>query len=294
MGAGGAAGRGKRLTGMCSPRFVTLALFFGLSSATAVKAGDIPQDESGFTEYVAAQMRKEVGDQSVAIKGPLALGLGEMQANLSRIYGFCKTNSDGCAQEVTNYVKAAVQAYQDRNAAPTRDAVRLVVRTTGYLRFLPAESTQLKPRSIVEGLVILPCLDSPRSIRMLTDKDNKTLGLSAEEVYALGATNLRATLKPLMEVAKVAGHGQIGQLVGDTFQPSRLALHDDWAPLAAAQNGKLIVVAPATDAVFYIGEDTPTAIDALRTLARNAANQAPNPLTDMLLKWTQAGWEVVK
>ena len=283
-----------RGTGMCSPQCTMLALFLGLSSASAVKAGDIPRDETGFTEYVAAQMRKEVAGDSVTIKGPLTLGFGELQANLNRIYGFCKIDSDGCAQAVTTFVKGAAQAYQDRNALPTRDAVRLVVRTTGYLQSIPAGPTHLQSRPLVEGLVILPCIDSPRTMRMFTDKDNKALGLSADEVYALGATNLRATLKPLMEVAKATGHGQIGQLVGDTYQPSRLALHDDWAPLAAAQSGKLIVSAPATDAMFYIGEDTPRAIDALRTLSRNVMNRAPNQLTDLLLKWNQTGWEVVK
>jgi hypothetical protein len=106
--------------------------------------------------------------------------------------------------------------------------------------------------------------------------------------------NLRATLKPLMEVAKVAGQGQIGQLTGDVYQPSRLVLHDDWAPLAAAQNGTLIVVAPATNAVFYIGEDTPVAIDALRTLAKKVIAHAPNGLAVILLRWNAAGWEVVK
>ena len=67
-----------------------------------------------------------------------------------------------------------------------------------------------------------------------------------------------------------------------------------WAPLAAAQNGTLIVAVPATDAVFYIGEDTPAAIDALRTLARNVFSRAPNRLTETLLRWSDAGWEVVK
>lgn len=97
-----------------------------------------------------------------------------------------------------------------------------------------------------------------------------------------------------MQVARAAKHAEIGQLVGDCYEPSRLVLHDHWAPLAAAQNGTLIVAAPATDAVFYIGEDAPVALDALRTVVRNVIRRAPNRLSETLLRWNDGGWEVVK
>jgi uncharacterized protein YtpQ (UPF0354 family) len=173
-----------------------------------------------------------------------------------------------------------------------------VVRTTEYVQntkdSLRPDAPPLLPQPFVPGLVLLPVLDSPRTLRMLNENDVKPLGLSAEEVQQLALSNLRSSLKPLMDVAKVAGHGQIGQLVGDPFHPSRLALLDSWAPLAKAQGGKLIVAAPATDAVFYVGEDTAMAIDALRTLVRNVMSRAPNPLSNILLRWTPTGWEVVK
>lgn len=274
---------------------VIFMLSLAVAAPLAVWAADIPKDAGGFTAYVAAQLEKEVGNDAVRIKGPLTLSLGELQANLDRIYEFCRKSPDGCADELVNYVKGAAQLYRDKNAPPSRDAVRLVVRSAKYLQQVPAaDIPSLQSRPFVEGLVILPVIDGPSSIRMLADKQNKTLGLSADEVYELGMKNLRATLKPLMEVAKVAGQGQIGQLTGDVYQPSRLVLHDDWAPLAAAQNGTLIVVAPATNAVFYIGEDTPVAIDALRTLAKKVIAHAPNGLAVILLRWNAAGWEVVK
>lgn len=129
---------------------------------------------------------------------------------------------------------------------------------------------------------------------MLVEKDNMALGLNAEEVFQLGLANTRANLKPLMDVAKVAAKGQIGQLVGDAFNPSRLVFVDTWAPLAEAQGGKLVVSAPATDAVLYIGEDTPLAIDAFRTLIRRLTAQAPNRLSEDLYRWTPTGWVVVR
>jgi len=64
--------------------------------------------------------------------------------------------------------------------------------------------------------------------------------------------------------------------------------------LRGRKRGKLIVVAPATDAVFYVGDDSPVAIDALRTLARNVMGRAPHVLSEILLRWTPGGWEIVR
>lgn len=258
----------------------------------------IPSDEAGFTDYVATLLRKEVGDATVVVKGPLTLGLGELQANLDRVFSFCKRDSSACATELDRYVKGAAQVHKDRSSPPTRESVRLVVRSSQYVQAaqssLAGQSPQMQSRPFVEGLVVLPVLDSPRTVRMLGSKDNTQLGVSEAELFDLGLANLRATLKPLMEVAKVAGSGQIGSITGNAYDPSRLILHDTWAPLAQAQGGTLIVAIPATDAVFYISEETPVAIDALRALVKNVLSRAPNRLTNALLRWNESGWSLVQ
>jgi uncharacterized protein YtpQ (UPF0354 family) len=261
---------------------------------------DIPNDESGFTEYVAGRLRSAVGESTVAVQGPLTLKLGGLQANLDRIFAFCSQNASACPTEISTYVTAVAEAYRARNAPISRDTIRVVVRTAQYAEqvqnSLGPRAPTLLPTPFVEGLVLLPVFDSPTSFRFLNTEDLKTLGLTEQEVQQLALTNLRAALKlrPLMDVAKVAGRGRIGQLLGDSFYPSRLALFDTWAPLAKAQGGKLIVAAPATDAVLYVGDDSPTAIDALRTLARNLMTRVPHPLSEILLRWTPTGWDVVR
>jgi hypothetical protein len=71
-------------------------------------------------------------------------------------------------------------------------------------------------------------------------------------------------------------------------------MFESWSPLAKAQGGKLIVAAPATDTVLYISDETPIAIDALRTLANSVSARAPNRLSGELLRWTPKQWEVVR
>jgi uncharacterized protein YtpQ (UPF0354 family) len=271
-----------------------------LTLALALRAmgQDVPRDQAGFTDFVAGRLRAEIGDSSVVTLGPLTLKLGGLQANLGRIYAFCNNNAARCSVEVENYVKGTAETYKAQNAPISREAIRVVVRTTQYVQqtqgSFPPDTPALLSKSFVDGLVLLPVLDSPRTLRLLNIKDLQTLGLTEEEIQQLGLANLRSSLKPLMEVAKVAVTGSIGQLIGDSFNPSRLALFDTWAPLAEAQGGKLIVVAPASDAVLYVGDDSPIALDALRSLAHKVMSKAPHPLSEVLLRWKPTGWEVVR
>jgi uncharacterized protein YtpQ (UPF0354 family) len=271
-----------------------MSSFIGLASSQ-----EVPLNENEFTSYVAALLKKSLGDGPVEAKAPLTIGLGPLQANLDRIFGFCKSNQRACSSEVDRYVAGASEAYRYRTAPPTKSAVRIVVRSKEYVEAARSNAgspgpIDLQPRDFIEGLVALPALDGKSTLKMLGVKDNDALGLTAQEAYELGLSNLRKELKPLMEVAKVPGRGQIGQLVGDFFHPSRLLLHETWAPLVKEMGGVLIVAIPVTDALIYVGEDTERAIDALRTLTKNAYNRAPNKLSATLLRWREAGWEVVK
>lgn len=280
------------------PTFHIALAILVLALASTTHAQEVPREEPGFTEYVAMMLRKEVGDEPVIVKGPLTLGLGELQANLDRVFAFCKSSTSGCLFELERYVKGAAQVHKERNTPPNKDSVLVVLRTTQYVQSAQASvggsaPAQVQPRPFVEGLVALPVFDTPRAIRMLGDKDNERLGLTPQGVFDLGLENLRKSQRPLMEVAKAAGSGQIGQLVGDSFYPSRLLLVDTWTPLAKEQGGVLIVAIPATDAVFYIGEDTPMAIDALRALVKSVQSRAPNRLSSALLRWKVSGWELV-
>jgi len=270
-----------------------------LSAACSLACAQaVPKGEAAFTEYVAAQLRRAIRGVTVEVKGPLTLAFGGFQANLDRIFAFCQRNTAGCANEVARYVKGAAEAYQDRTAPPSKAAVRVVVRTTAYLTATQAATSKdgpkLQPRPLAGELVMLPALDMPRTIRMLDEKDNAALGLSVDEVFQLGFDNLRKQLKPLMSIAKVAHAGQIGELSGDTYHSSRLVLFESWSPLAKVHGGKLVVAVPAPDMVLYVGDDSPKAIEALRSLTKDVASRAAAPLSNELLRWTPQRWEVAR
>jgi hypothetical protein len=259
-------------------------------------AAPIPADQAGFTEFVAAQFRQQpLGGETVAVKGPLTLSIGTLQANLDRVYGYCRNNADDCQAEIDRFARGVAQVIASRNAPPAREAVRLVVRPEEYVRqYDAAAGRKIQTWPLAGGFVIVPVLDTPRAMRTMTSDDFKRLDLNADQVFQLGVENLKTTLEPLMPQAPVARPGEIGRVAGDAYDSSRLIMHDSWAPLAAAQGGVLIVAAPAKDAVFYVGEDTPKAIDALRSLTKRMMKTVPNPLSPTLLRWTKTGWEPVQ
>lgn len=276
-------------------RLYAVAFAAHLFCVVPAAAQNIPTDEMGFTGYVATRLRKALGEGAVSVKSALMLSVGSLQVNLDRIYAFCKASPAGCAKEVDTYVKGAAEVHRNGSDAPTKDAIRVVVRSLQYVQQARQSSSAapFQTRPLVDGLVVVPVLDSPRTLRMLTEKDSVRLGLTANQIHDLAVANLRKAWKPIVEIAKVAGRGQIGQLTGDVFHPSRLVLVESWAPLAKAQGGVLIVAAPATDTVLYVGEDTPVAVEALRSLVKNVFSRASNPLSGVLLRWTPKGWQVV-
>jgi hypothetical protein len=259
-------------------------------------ATEIPVDEGGFTEFVATQLRQRpLGGETVKVAGPLTLTIGSLQGNLDRIFGFCRHNAADCQGEIDRYTQGVAQVVTSRNAPPAKEAVRLVVRPGDYVRqYAAAADKTIRTWPLAGDFVVIPVLDTPRAMRTLTEADFKQLDMDADQIYQLGLANLKTGLRPLMTQARVAKAGQIGSIAGDAYDSSRLAMHDSWAPLAEAQGGVLIVAAPAKDAVFYVGEDTPQAIDALRSLVNRVQKEVPNPLSATLLRWTKAGWEPVR
>lgn len=266
-------------------------------SASVVYAQSIPLEEGAFTDFMARTLRQQLGDIPVSVKGTLTLSVGLMQANLERSYSICRNDESSCAAEVTRYVKGVSQVIRAQNAPIDKAAVRLVIRSSEYIKRAQAsfgnDGPTLQVRPLVEGLVSVAVLDTPRAVRPLDDRDLKKLEVSQEQLFEIGAKNLRGTLKPLAESAKPAIAGQIGTLAQSFYEVGRVALLSDWEALASAQSGTLLVALPTTDTVLYISESSPASVDALRTLARSIAMKSPSPLSAAVLRWTKERWELV-
>jgi len=190
------------------------------------------------------------------------------------------------------------EVLSDQTRPAERAQVRLVVRPDDYVaqarQQMAANKVELLARPLVAGLWIVPVVDAPRSMRLVTRDDLAVLKLDEEAMFELGRTNLREQLRPLRDAAPVPRARELGRLGEDDYESSRLILHAEWADLAAKMNNQLVVMVPASNLLIYGDGATAASLDALRALGREAARGSPRPLSLALLRWTMAGWEVVR
>ncbi len=264
----------------------------------------MPLDEKGFTGYVAERLRKVA--PNLTFKIAESLGLDAVTADgkvvgrlgLERVWQFCTRNADRCAGAVTQYVEGMAEVLSDQTRPAERAQVRLVVRPDDYVaqarQQMAANKVELLARPLVAGLWIVPVVDAPRSMRLVTRDDLAVLKLDEEAMFELGRTNLREQLRPLRDAAPVPRARELGRLGEDDYESSRLILHAEWADLAAKMNNQLVVMVPASNLLIYGDGATAASLDALRALGREAARGSPRPLSLALLRWTMAGWEVVR
>ena len=254
-----------------------------------------PAERAAFTERVAALLRARLAGQEVTVAAePLTLKVGELQANLDRVFGFCRANAQGCDDELKRYVQAVADARNSASAPVTQEALRLVIRPADFAG-AGAAATSATPlrRPFAPGLQALPVVDGERSARVMNEGDCEKLGLSPQQAHDVALANVRKSLKPLADVARPVQRGAIRKLEGDFYESSRVLVPGDWAPLAQAQDGVLVVALPAKDVVLYSADDSAAGLDALRTYARDVTRRSPAPLTDILLRWAPAGWQAV-
>ena len=128
---------------------------------------------------------------------------------------------------------------------------------------------------------------------MLGPGNMDMLFVSGDEAIHLIYVPLIVEIEIPVAAAQPAPKGKLGAITGDAYTASRVLFPADWAPMAKAQDGVLIVALPRPSTILYVGDDSPDALGALRALAHQQMAAAPDGLSDRLLRWTPAGWQVV-
>lgn len=257
---------------------------------------DSAAEQAAFTDRVAALLRARLGHEAVRVAEPLTLKLGDLQANLDRVFAFCRGNAQDCEAELGRYVQTVVDLHQREKPPITKGSLRAVVRTAEFVREVIAATSgksEILQRPLTAGLVTLVVVDTQSSASVLNASEAQSLGLTAAQAFEQGLLNLRQTLKPMSQPAQGLRHGGIGTLAGEYYESSRLLFPEDWAPLAKAQAGVLIVGLPAKDLLLYSADDSPAGLEALRAQVRDVMRRSPGPLSDQLLRWSKTGWQPV-
>jgi len=277
---------------------VRAALAALLCLAATAHAQQVPLDDPGFTDAITEMLRTALPDEHVVPAGPQRVTIGnpEMAVNMGRLWQFCRANATRCDAESAHFAAAVVDSFRDMNKPPERAQVRLVMRSVRTAREFEAHShgkgLSLQVRPFQQDMVDVVVIDSPRSVRWASNRDLDALKIDSAALFDLARANTHALMQPLLNVAEPAAPGKIGAIDGnDEYTASRLLYAQDWAPLAKAQGGVLIIVAPRPATLLYVGADDAATLTALREFARERQQRASDALSTTLLRWTPEGWK---
>ncbi len=274
-----------------------LALPLLLISALG-QAVEIPSEQSEFAEYVAIQVQQALPEVEVVQQDAFGLQVGELQVSLERIFASCEDDQHNCALELENFVNTLIEVYHDQSPEFDPAKVLLIVRSEAYL-MQARESLgkdQAGPLNLdyIDGLALLPVLDLPTRVQSVSAAALPSINLTKDEVFALGYLNMQTYFSPLDEVAAATAEGEVGVIEEDFYASTRLIQHKQWAKIAKAQQGDLLVAVPATNQLFYLTSANQEAAESLKLLISDVYQNVPNPLSDKVYKWVENGWEVVR
>lgn len=273
------------------------ALTLGMSIPVIALSQAIPKGDAAFTDYVAAALRQRVGDVVVSVTGPLKLQMGATQLSLARLSDSCRLTPQNCAANVDKFVKGSAELLKAAAAPIDLAALRLVIRTRAYMAHVEAQDpavTADETEPLPGDLVAVAVVDTPNSMLFVQRSQAARTGLTHEQLFARARDNMHASLAPLLEKAPPAEAGRIRAIEGGDYEVGRIATPADWAPLAQAQHGTLVVALPAPDIVLYLSAADPQAFKALADYSRQIAAKVPNPLAaGLLLRWQDGHWERV-
>lgn len=274
------------------------ALLCALAFPHATFAQSVPPDDPGFTDAVTEQLRTALPDEHVVQVGPQRLTIGNVgfTINLAHLAQACRANAGRCDGESARFVAGVTKAFQEMNKPPAPAQVRVAVRSArmaqAYTASTRTTGLNLQVQPFVDGLVSTVVIDTPTAMRWASSKDLDALKLDPAALRELARGNTHASLQPLASVAQPATKGQLGEITGDAYTASRVLFPADWAPMAKAQGGVLVVAIPRPGTILYVGDDAPDTLATLRKVAHEQA-AAPDGLGDRLLRWTPEGWKLV-
>jgi hypothetical protein len=289
-------------------RPLNLLLAFSLLAVPAVAiAQALPVERAEFTSYVAERMkdmRPEGLPVRITIVGPLAIKLGapsgmSVDANLSDLHSHCVALEGRCAEEAEKLVEAAFQVFGEVTRPIERDMLRVVLRPAAWVHALSEAHKQngMPPavaKQYVGELWIILAISGPSFTRYATADTLRILKLEEPAAYDLALKNTREAKAPILERALPLRGTRFQVLTEDELEPSRLLMHAEWAEVAKARPGDLIVSVPASNTVIFGSALTSDDIRTLRQIAINESRKAVRAVSPQLFRWQKDHWEVVE
>jgi hypothetical protein len=289
----------------CRDRFVprvAAALLAALFSF-----GCTGRSEKAFTNRVAERIRAEHGSGKVVVTGPLTIEIveedgGRHTVSLDNLWRTCRPDPEGCGEALDRFVRMVGQLPTGASATPLRGAVRATIKDRTWVEEVGRQVAQSPPekargnrvlvRPLVADLFVVYVIDLPDGMRMMSANDLPELEMQEDEVDGVALANMERDVVGMPHQPVEPGSSVHVLRAGDSYEASRLLLHDRWRGLRQEVKGDLLVSAPARDTVLFVGSgEKPAEVERFLTLTREIAQSEHHPVSATVLRWTERGWE---
>ena len=131
--------------------------------------------------------------------------------------------------------------------------------------------------------------DMDSHFEIISNRELKKLGMSADELHQLAIRNLDALNLEIRAHQK----GEFHMLTaGGNYEATLLLLPHVWDFVASMVHGRLVAVIPARDLIFFTGEDDAEGITEMRRQTSRMLELSEKPLSRQFFARASHGWEL--
>lgn len=135
---------------------------------------------------------------------------------------------------------------------------------------------------------VLYAFDRPDRFEYMSNRQVKSLGYSAEQLYEQAVRNLPSRLPEIK--LHDCGSGLFGFTAGGDFEASLLLIDDLWEQMADRLPGNALAAVPSRDLLFFIGSEQPNAYEIIVDKARTKLEDTRYAVSQSVLVRREKKW----
>jgi uncharacterized protein YtpQ (UPF0354 family) len=200
---------------------------------------------------------------------------------------------------IRNYVTAAAEMFNTPEERPDKTRIVPVVKDRAWIADARKALIERGEKDLQEqvyedlnaDLVIAYALDSPKSIRYLTDKELAELKIARKDLRNLACKNL------LRLLPKIECHGADGVYIltaGGSYEAGLLLIESIWNKKNLKVSGDFVVAIPIRGLLLVTGSDDAPGIERVKSVAKEALTEGTYPLTPKLFVYRRGKFEEFK
>jgi uncharacterized protein YtpQ (UPF0354 family) len=143
-------------------------------------------------------------------------------------------------------------------------------------------------RHLVADLLVFYAFDAGSHYEIISHKNLRELGVTADELHARALQNLR---RLQLDVRAHKGDRILMLTAGGNYEAALILLPEIWESVAEMVSGRIVAAVPARDLLYVTGDADSEDLASMRSLTSKALEKVEKPLSRVFICWVGAHWE---